>query len=365
MGMSETIEIDATESQYDSILVTGGTGFLGMHTCQYFADHGWEVTALDLKPFDEEDDTEGIEFVEGDVRDEESVREAIRDVEPDVIVHTAAALPLWDDDEIWDVTVEGTRSVLWAAKESGVERVVYISSTAVYGTHDSHPITEESPLDGVGAYGNAKVEAERVCEDFRRMGMCVPILRPKTFIGPQRLGVFQVLFDWIEDGANVPMVGWGNNVYQLLHVHDLVRAIELMFLLDEDEVNDTFNVGAEEYGTMKEDFQAPIDEAGTGKRVIGTPATLTVFALRVLDALDLSPLYPWVYETAHEDSYVSVEKLRGLGWEPEYSNQEALVDTYRWYLDNYEESDAQAGKDHRVAWDQGALTIVKKVFQKF
>jgi nucleoside-diphosphate-sugar epimerase len=173
------------------------------------------------------------------------------------------------------------------------------------------------------------------------------------------------LFDWIEDGANIPMVGWGNNKYQLLHVHDLVRAIEMMFTLDEDEVNDTFNVGATEYGTMKEDFQAPIDEAGTGKRVVGTPATLTRFTLRVLNKLNLSPLYPWVYETAHEDSYVSVKKLCDLGWEAEYSNQEALVDTYKWYLENYEESSETTGKDHRVAWDQGALTLVKRIFKSF
>ncbi|MFB6225468.1 MAG: NAD(P)-dependent oxidoreductase, partial [Candidatus Paceibacteria bacterium] len=115
----------------------------------------------------------------------------------------------------------------------------------------------------------------------------------------------------------------------------------------------------------KDDFQAPIDEAGTGKRVVGTPAALTHFALRVLNKLNLSPLYPWVYETAHEDSYVSVEKLCNLGWEPEYSNQEALVNTYKWYLKNYEEDDDSTRKDHRVAWDQGALKIVKKLFKKF
>jgi nucleoside-diphosphate-sugar epimerase len=138
-----------------------------------------------------------------------------------------------------------------------------------------------------------------------------------------------------------------------------------MFTSEEDEVNDIFNVGATEYGTMKEDFQALLDEAGTGKRVIGTPAPLTVFALRTLNALNVSPLYPWVYETAHEDSYVSVEKLRGLGWEPEYSNEEALIDTYRWYLENYEVNPDQTGKDHRVAWDQGALKLVKQVFKMF
>lgn len=361
--MSTTATDHPQDHQYDSVVVTGGTGFLGLYTCQYFVEQGWDVTALDLKPFNDEDDTDEIDFVQGDVRDEDLVKDTLKEVGANVVVHTAAALPLWNDDKIRDVTINGTRSVLWAANELDIDRVIYISSTAVYGTHETHPITEESPLNGVGPYGNAKIEAENVCEDFRRMGMCVPILRPKTFIGPQRLGVFQVLFDWVEDGANIPMVGRGSNKYQLLHVHDLVRAIELLFEIDESEVNDTFNVGATEYDTMKEDFQAPIDEAGTGKRVIGTPATLTRFALRILNKLNLSPLYPWVYETAHEDSYVSVEKLRDLGWEPEYSNKEALVDTYQWYLNNYEENNKKTGKDHRVAWDQGVLKFVKSIFK--
>jgi len=362
--MRETEHGVSQHVENKSVVVTGGTGFLGLHTCQYLVDQGWDVTALDLKPFSKKDDTDGIDFVEADVRDEEAVVTAFDEADVDVVVHSAAALPLWDDDEIWDVTVNGTRSVLWAARELDIDRVVYISSTAVYGTHDIHPITEESPLDGVGPYGNAKIEAENVCEDFRRMGLCVPILRPKTFIGPQRLGVFQVLFDWVEDKANIPLVGWGHNKYQLLHVHDLVRAIELMFTSEKEEVDDTFNVGATDYDTTKEDFQALLDEAGTGKRVIGTPAPLTVTALRVLNGLNLSPLYPWVYETAHEDSYVSVEKLQRLGWEPEYANRDALIDTYRWYLENYEEGPDQTGKDHRVAWDQGALRIVKQVFKK-
>lgn len=356
-------EADISASDYDSILVTGGTGFLGLHTCQHFAEQDLDVTAFDLKPFNKGDDTDGVTYYEGDVRDSESVTDAIETHTPDAIVHAAAALPLWDADTIHEVTVDGTRTVLQAARDHGIERVVYISSTAVYGTHDTHPITEESPLDGVGPYGNAKVEAEAVCRDFRDSGLVVPILRPKTFIGPKRLGVFQILFDWVEDGASIPMVGWGTNKYQLLHVCDLVRAIELMFVLDAADVNDVFNVGAAEYNTMKEDFGVLPEYAGTGKRVIGTPATLTVFALRVLNALNISPLYPWVYETAYEDSYVSVDKIRELRWEPEYSNKEALLQTYQWYLDNYETPAGTSGHDHRVAWDQGALKIAKAFFK--
>ena len=132
-------------SDFDSVVVTGGTGFLGLHTCQYFADQGWDVTAFDLKPFNEEDDTERIDFVESDVRDEEDVKAAFEEADADAVVHTAAALPLWDDDEIREVTIDGTRSVLWAAQDLGIDQVDYITTTAVYGTHERHPITEESP----------------------------------------------------------------------------------------------------------------------------------------------------------------------------------------------------------------------------
>ncbi|PSP42772.1 hypothetical protein BRC68_10270, partial [Halobacteriales archaeon QH_6_64_20] len=114
----------AAESTYDSVLVTGGTGFLGLHTCQFFANGGWDVTALDLKPFAPEDDTEGITYEEGDVRDEERIGEVIEAADADVVVHAAAALPLWDDATIREVTIDGTRSVLWAAEEAGIELLV-------------------------------------------------------------------------------------------------------------------------------------------------------------------------------------------------------------------------------------------------
>ena len=348
-----------------SLLVTGGTGFLGLHACEHFAEAGWRVTAFDLKPFHEDDDVPDVTYRKGDVRDAESVRAAVEATDPDAILHAAAALPLWDEQRIRETTVRGTRNVLRAARDAGVDRVTYVSSTAVYGTHDTHPITEESPLEGVGPYGRAKIEAEEVCRDFREMGLCVPILRPKTFVGPKRLGVFEILFDWIEDGANVPLVGWGDNRYQLLHVRDLVDAIELTLDGDREAVNDVFNVGADEFATMAEDFQAPIDEAGTGKRTIGTPAPLTVAVLRVLDRLNLSPLYPWVYETAHEDSYVSVEKLQSLGWEPAYSNREALVETFNWYREQFDDEGSDgSGLDHRTGWDQGALGLAKAAFQR-
>jgi nucleoside-diphosphate-sugar epimerase len=346
-----------------SMLVTGGTGFLGLHVCDHFATLGWDVTALDLKPFEEGDNLSDVEYVEADIRDEERMRAVMEGV--DVVVHAAAALALWDDERIRSVTVDGTRTVLEAAADAGVDRVIFISSITVYGDEADSPITEDAPLSAIGAYGQSKIDAERVCEEMRDE-LCISILRPPSFIGPRRLGIFEILFDWIEDGASIPLIGWGDNRYQLLHVADLVDAIDLLAEADEDVANETYNVGADEFETMKRDFQAPIEYAGTGKRTVGTPVTPAVWTLRVLERLDLSPLYPWVYETAHRDHYLSVEKLKAVGWEPQYSNREALVETYQWYLEHYDANAAadEAGElGHRVGWDQGAVGLVKPVFK--
>ena len=114
---------------------------------------------------------------------------------------------------------------------------------------------------------------------------------------------------------------------------------------------------------MREDYQAVLDRAGYGKKIIGFPASLMIWTLRFLELLKLSPLYRWVYETAGKDSFVSVEKAeRILGFRPKYSNKEALVRNYEWYLANVDKFKGQTGVSHRVPWKQGILKIAKHFF---
>jgi nucleoside-diphosphate-sugar epimerase len=189
------------------------------------------------------------------------------------------------------------------------------------------------------------------------------VLRPKTFIGPERLGVFALLYEWAAEGRSFPVLGSGNNRYQLLDVEDLCQAIWLCCTLDRERVNDVFNVGAAEFGTVREDYQAVLDRAGFGKRVRPLPAGPAVFALRLLEALRLSPLYAWVYETAGKDSFVSIEKAeRVLGFRPVHSNRDALVRNFEWYLANRERLRGQSGISHRVPWKQGILSLAKRFF---
>jgi nucleoside-diphosphate-sugar epimerase len=343
------------------ILVTGGSGFLGINLIRYLIDRNHVVVSLDIADFDYDDMKDKIKIIKGDIRNHVIVEAAMNEI--DVVVHTAAALPLYTSEEIHSTDVKGTRVLLHEAFMKKVERFVHISSTAVYGIPDHHPLFETDELDGVGPYGKAKIEAENVCLEYRKKGICVPIIRPKSFIGPERLGVFALFYDWAKDGKNFPMIGSGDNRYQLLDVEDLCDSIYSCITLPKETVNDTFNIGAKEFTTMKEDYQAVLDYAGFGKKIIGLPAIPIIYTLKFLEALKLSPLYKWVYETASKDSFVSIEKAeKVLNFSPKYSNKDALVRNYKWYLENLESFKDQSGISHRVPWKQGILKLAKMFF---
>lgn len=341
-------------------LITGGSGFLGINLVRHLLAHGRRLRSLDLAPFDYPE-AGRIETIVGDIRDPRDVARALAGVS--AVVHCAAALPLASTDEIRSTDVDGTALLLRAAFDAGVRRFVFISSTAVYGIPEHHPIVEADALHGVGPYGQAKIDAEAHCRAWRARGLCVPVLRPKTFVGPERLGAFELLYDWAADGRAFPVLGRGDNPYQLLDVEDLCDAIRLALDADAALADDTFNVGALRYGTMRENFQSVLDRAGHGRRVVSLPQKPAIALLRLLAALKLSPLYPWIYETAARDSEVSVERLRQrLGFTPRYSNREALERNYDWYLAQRPRLRGQSGITHRVPWKRGVLGVAKWLF---
>jgi nucleoside-diphosphate-sugar epimerase len=343
------------------IYISGISGFLSINLVRYLHANGYkDISGIDLVDFTYPE-RDKITFTQGDIRDREAVRKSMAGA--DIVIHTAAALPLYTPEDIYTTDVVGTRILLEQAKEYGIKRFIHISSTAVYGIPDHHPLYETDPVDGVGAYGEAKVQAEAVCEGFRTGGMCVPIIRPKSFVGPERLGVFAIFYEWASEGKNFPMIGSGKNRYQLLDVEDLCRAIHACITLPKAQVNDNFNIGAGEYTTMRQDYQAILDEAGFGKRIVPFPAGPVIFALKILEALKLSPLYPWIYETASKDSFVSIKKAQQvLSFEPQYSNQEAMIRNYRWYLAKKDSFSGGEGVSHRLPWKQKALKLLKIFF---
>lgn len=341
-------------------LITGGAGFMGINLIRSLLARGHQVRSYDIAPFNYPEAAR-IDVLQGDIRDRSLHPRAFDGIH--VVVHCAAALPLCTPDEIMSTDVEGTRRLLDSALALGVDRFIHISSTAVYGVPDHHPLIETDRLTGVGPYGEAKVQAEALCVAYRARGLCLPVLRPKSFVGPERLGVFELLYDFAYQGHGFPVLGPGNNLYQLLDVEDLCQMVYLCATGPRDQVNDVFNVGAARYGTLRKGFQAVLDRAGHGKRVVSLPAAPAIWALKLLQALHLSPLYPWIYETAAKESFVSIDKAVGrLGYAPHWSNDEALIRNYDWYVVNRDRIAERAGTTHRVPWKRGALALARYVF---
>src|SRR5919198_1202866 len=157
--------------------ISGGAGFLGLHLARRLLAEGQRIRTLDVVPLDDPRLEAAVEELRGDVRDSADARRLTEGA--DVLVHAAAALPILASREsIRSVNVEGTAVTLAAALEAGVRRAILISTTAVYGVPKAHPIVEEAPLIGVGHYGESKIEAERVAQDFGRRALELARLSP-------------------------------------------------------------------------------------------------------------------------------------------------------------------------------------------
>ena len=341
------------------VVVTGASGMLGSHLVRRLLAEGHLVHGVDLLPA--ADTHPELAHSQGDVRDAALLARVFADAS--AVVHCAAALPSYPAEMIRSIIVDGTHAVLGAARRVQVPRVVHISSTAVYGLPRLVPTPEEHPREPVDPYTRAKVEAELLVERFRADGLCVPVLRPKTFLGPGRMGLFAMLFEWAEEGRNFPVLGRGDVRVQMFAVEDLVDAVLTVLAAPEDVAGDTYNLGAAEFGTLREDFQAVLDAAGHGRRVVGLPAAPTLAALRALERSGLSPVYGRLLYKLRADSYVSIDKARDrLGFTPRLANRDAILATYRWWRANRGATATGAGRTSREPWRQGALSLAKIFF---
>jgi 2-alkyl-3-oxoalkanoate reductase len=339
-----------------TVVVTGSAGMLGSHLVERLRSAGVAIRGVDLRPVP---DRPGLVHHVGDIRDRSVLAAAMAGA--DAVVHCAAALPSYPEDQIRPIIVDGTAAVLATAAAAGVGRVVHVSSTAVYGLPKVVPTTEEHPREPVDAYSRAKAEAEVLAERARSEGRLVTVLRPKTFLGPGRMGLFAMLFEWAEEGRHFPVLGRGDVRIQMLALDDLLDGVQLALGAGPDAANDTYNLAATEFGTLREDFQAVLDAAGHGRRIIGVPAAPALLVLDVLRRLRLSPVYGRLLHKLRNDSYVSTRKAADrLGFRPRLSNQDAIVATYRWWQENRPTS--AAGATSTAPWKQGVLSLARHAF---
>lgn len=342
-----------------NILVTGGAGFLGITLVRELVQEGYRPRVMDIHDLNDVELEGSTEFIKGDVRDTETVARACRDV--DTVFHLAAAvLPIRGKKNYTSTNAGGVRNVLESASENRVNQVVHISTSAIFGIPTQLPVTESSEFKPMGYYGNAKFQGEQEIKRYQEKGLRVCILRPRTIIGTERLGIFHILFDWIKAGKRIPIIGSGNNIFQFVSARDVVSA---SLLAAKAESNEAFNLGAEEYSTVRSDMEALVKYAGTGSKVVSIPAPFVKASLQALDLLRLSPLMDWQYKVADKPFYFDITKAKQLlAWQPQDSNVQMFTDSYDWYVQNFHESADSYGSTHRQAVRQRVLRLFRSVF---
>ena len=336
-------------------LITGGSGFLGNLIARRLHARGERVRVLDIR--EDASRPKGIEFVKCDIRDVSGVAHAMRGV--DVVHHNVALVPLTKAGaDFRAVNVEGSRIAAEQSVKAGVKTLIHMSSSAIFGSPDC-PVTNDSPFRPVEIYGRAKLDGELAVRDVcERGGLPLIVIRPRTILGEGRLGIFQILFQWISENRKIYVIGDGNQKFQFVHAHDLMDAY--MLATDAGKPG-TYNVGTDRFGTLREALKHVITHARSTSRVASLPAGLTINTLRVLDWLRLSPLAPWHYLTYHKPFYFDVQPLLELGWKPRYSNDEMFRESWDWFVQHKGRLAAEAAASpHRSVVRQRILGVLKR-----
>jgi nucleoside-diphosphate-sugar epimerase len=335
-------------------LVTGGAGYFGTILVERVRRAGARVRIFDINDADER--AADVEMVRGDIRDPDAVRRAVQGAA--VVHHNVAMVPLAKDRQaFWSVNCDGTRNLLEAAADAKVRKVVHMSSSAVFGVPDRNPVDDATVPRPREDYGRAKLAAEDLCREYAARGLDVTIVRPRTIMGHGRLGIMQILFEWVRQRKNVPVLGQGDNLYQFVHADDLADAA---MKAAERPSPATYNVGASEFGTMRETLEGLVRHAKTGSKVVGVPAGPAVAMMKLTSIAGLSPLGAYHWLMYGQSMYFDLGRaVRDLGYSPKYGNVAMFCDSYDWYLRHREEVLSRHGASHhRSPVKQGVLRAV-------
>ena len=337
-------------------LVTGGAGYLGDLLARKLNQLGYSVRIFDINKPD--NPCPGVETVQGDIRDRAAIAAACAGVE--FVFHNVAQVPLAKDKNLfWSVNRDGTRNMLQASVDQGVRKIIYTSSSAVYGLPKANPVTENTVPAPSEDYGKAKLAGENLCWEYGRRGLDVSVVRPRTILGPGRLGIFQILFEWIYQGRNIPVLSGGRNRYQFVHANDLVEALVLAANVKGPQA---YNCGASSFGTMREVLEHLCHHAGSGSKVKSLPMWLMVPAMNLSSYLGISPLGAYHSLMYGRSMYFDISKAEAeLGWRPKYSNNAMFIEAYDWYVNhraNVLQGSANASH-HRSAVRERALSVLR------
>jgi nucleoside-diphosphate-sugar epimerase len=319
-----------------TILVTGGTGFIGSHLIDTLMTRGERVKALVrntsnvtyLKKL-------GVDLVVGDLGNSESVKQAMKGC--DVVLHLATA-PDWSSKkEHWRTNYYGTKNMFEIALKRGIQRFVYCSTIGVLGFTEEAPLDENCPYSPspCSPYAITKCEAEKEARAYYRKGLPVAVVRLAQVYGPRDMGTLGMGFSWIQRGF-FPLIGGGKALLQPIYVQDVVDAIILAMEVNK-ALGQTYNIAGEEILSFKELFAIITNTFGTDSQRLNLPRRVAWTLGYLLEAKTrlfggYAFLTRFRVECATRNMIYDISKAKEeLGFTPKVRLEEGVQRTVQWY----------------------------------
>ncbi|HTV05443.1 MAG TPA: NAD-dependent epimerase/dehydratase family protein [Acidobacteriaceae bacterium] len=339
-----------------SILITGGSGFFGGILKRRLLAEGHYCINLDLVP--DPDTHPNLVSIQGDLRDKALIERIFAEHQISAVLHCAALLAHGsiEEKDLWTANVDGTRNLADACRTARVHKLVFISTNCLWASNLGHAVREDEPPAPIETYGRSKLAAEQLLAEYPDLN--VVIIRCPTIIDSGRLGLLAILFEFIQEGKKIWVVGDGGNRYQFVYAQDLASACILAMQYSGSGV---FHVGSDNVHSLREVYQAVIRAAGSRSRVVSLPKGPAIAAMKLAHNLHISPLGPYHYQMIAEDFCFDTTRIREtLGWRPTLSNEEMLTLAYSYYAQQRKEIHARTNVSaHSKPASMGVIRLLK------
>lgn len=305
------------------MIVTGSTGFIGKRLVERLLEEGHEVACTVRAASDTAFlEKAGVTLVNCDITDAGAVLEAFARNRPEAVFHCAASVMEKDESRLFRTNVTGTRNICEACLRGDVERLIYLSSVAVVSGNREAPLTDDMPCRANNAYGQSKLEAERIVAEYREKGLKAVMIRPCMIYGeeePHALGrILKLASSRRIPVLDVPAM---DSKLQLGYVGNVVQAL-ILALKNDAALQGTFIVADEEAITLRKFVELIYDELGKGY-----PPVIPAWVVRILAAV---PYLRKKIESIGKDRAYDISRSREiLGYAPSVPTEEALRRTVR------------------------------------
>ena len=311
-----------------NILITGGSGYLGSLLVKKFTESNHRVFNLDII----KSNNTIAQNLYVDLMNFNLLKDVFDNYKFDLIIHNAAKVPISTSSKSYfENNVIGTKNLLHLFEKHNIKKFVYISSSAVYGIPSSIPIRENDIRNPVEDYGLSKKLAEDECmKIFDKKN--ITILRPRTILGEDRLGIFSILFSWISMNSKVPVLNNGKNLYQFVDVRDFINAAYLSAF---SNYSGSLNIGSKDFTSMRVLLENLILRKKSKSIVTNIDNNFLIIAGKILSKIGIIPLKEYHFAAYGNDIYFDTSLAKKvLNWNSQYLNIDSLENSYDNFMIN-------------------------------